>query len=225
MVEIKTNGMNYKKTIILTACTAIMLQACNQSAKTEDQGTSTISADTVLSESAAGGHKNKAAKLKPEESLFIEKAAVGGLMEVEIGNLTLQKTKIDQVKDFAKRMIKDHTQANNELQTLASGMGIKLPDALPSAEQSHLAGMKQMMGNEYDQNYMDMMVNDHAKTIDLFNGASRFDNPELKSFALKMLPVLQEHNRTALKLDSLVKLKNRGPKGDDLPNVDKKHKN
>lgn len=211
--------------MILIACTAFLLQACNQSAKTESQGTSTLSADTVLDMHTADGKKNNSSKLKPEETAFIMQAAVGGLMEVETGNLTLQKTKLEPVKDFAKRMVKDHTQANNELQTLASGMGIKLPGALPSAEQSHFDAMKQMMANEYDQNYMDMMVNDHAKTIDLFNSASRFENSELKSFALKMLPILNEHNRTALKLDSLVKLKNTGPKGDDLPNVDKKHKN
>lgn len=217
--------MNYRKTMILMVCTAFALQACNQSAKTENQGTSTLSADTVLDTHATDGKKNNSSKLKPEETSFIQQTAVGGLMEVEAGNLTLQKTKFEQVKDFAKRMIKDHTQANNELQTLASGMGIKLPGALPSAEQNRFDAMKQMTGNEYDQNYMDMMVNDHAKTIDLFNGASRFDNPELRSFALKMLPVLNEHHRTAIKLDSLVKLKNRAPKGDDLPNVDKKHKN
>ncbi|MBB5620510.1 putative membrane protein [Pedobacter cryoconitis] len=217
--------MNYRKKMILIVCTAFVLQACNQSSKTESQGTSTLSADTVLDTHAADGKKNNSSKLKPEETSFIEQAAVGGLMEVETGNLTLQKTKLESVKNFAKRMVKDHTQANSELQTLASGMGIKLPGALPSAEQSHFDAMKQMMGNEYDQNYMDMMVSDHAKTIDLFNGASRFDNPELRSFALKMLPILNEHNRTAIQLDSLVKLKNTGPKGDDLPNVDKKHKN
>ncbi|RAJ35579.1 DUF4142 domain-containing protein [Pedobacter cryoconitis] len=217
--------MNYKKTIILSVCTAFVLQACNQSAKNEGQGTSTLSADTVLNTHTADEKQNHSSKLKPEEASFMEQAAIGGLMEVEAGNLTLQKTKLNQVKEFAKQMINDHTQANNELQTLASGMGIKLPGALPSAEQSHLDAMKQMMGNEYDQNYMDMMVNDHAKTIDLFNGASRFDHAELKSFALKILPVLQQHNRMAIGLDSLVKLKNTGPKGDDLPNVDKKHKN
>ncbi|WP_367868121.1 DUF4142 domain-containing protein [Pedobacter sp. WC2423] len=216
--------MNYRKTMILGVCAAFLLQACNQSPKTESQGTSTLSADTVLDGHADGKNSNLS-KLKPEEASFIAQAAVGGLMEVEVGNLTLQKTKLEQVKDFAKRMIKDHTQANSELQTLASGMGIKLPGALPSAEQSHFDAMKQMMANEYDQNYMDMMVNDHAKTIDLFNGASRFENAELKSFALKMLPVLNEHNRMAIRLDSLVKLENRGPKGDDLPNVDKRHKN
>lgn len=219
--------MNYKNTTILTACLAVSLWACNRSDKTENTGTTTISADTALHTQSATGNQNNAVKLKPEEAAFIEKAAIGGLMEVESGNLTLQKTKKNQVKEFAERMIKDHTKANNELKTLAAGMGVKLPEALPSAEQSHLAAMKQMMDNEYDQNYMDMMVNDHSKTIDLFNGASRFDNAILSSFAKKTLPILQHHNKMAITVDSLLKVanKNRGPKGDDLPNVDKHHKN
>jgi putative membrane protein len=218
--------MNYKRTKILTACIAFLLLACNRNDKANNTGTTTISADTTL-DTLSAGHQNNAAKLKPEEAAFIEKAAVGGLMEVEAGNLTLQKTKKNQIKEFAERMIKDHTKANNELQTLAAGLGVKLPDALPSAEQSHLAAMKQMMDNEYDENYMDMMVNDHSKTIDLFNGASRFGNAVISSFAKKTLPVLMEHNKMAVTLDSLAKVKNknRGPKGDDLPNVDKHHKN
>ncbi|MBB6270287.1 putative membrane protein [Pedobacter cryoconitis] len=217
--------MNYKKTMILAACMAFLLQACNHTDKAKNEGTATISADTALNKMPPAKHHNNAAKLKPKEAAFIELVAIGGLMEVETGNLTLQKTKKDRVKEFAERIIKDHTKTNNELRTLAAGLGVKVPEALPASEQSHLAAMKQMMDSEYDENYMDMMVNDHVKTIDLFNGASRFDNTALKNFAVKTLPVLQEHHKMAIVLDSLVKVKNRGPIGDDLPNVDKKHKN
>ena len=121
-------------------------------------------------------------------------------------------------------MITDHTKANRELSAIAQGMGMKLPGALPAAEQSHLAAMRQMEGNEYDQNYMDMMVNDHAKTIDLFNGATRFEDGKIKDFAVKTLPVLLQHNRMAIGIDSLIKVKKPDNRGDDLPNVDKKHK-
>jgi putative membrane protein len=169
--------------------------------------------------------KNDSSRLQPEETAFIQKAAVGGLMEVEMGNLTTQKTKSDKVMTFAKRMIKDHTAANNELQQIAQSLGLKLPGALPTEEQSHLAAMRQMEANEYDQNYMNMMVQDHAKTIDLFNGASDFKNEKLRSFALKTLPVLQEHNKMAIGIDSVIKVKKPDNRGDDLPNVDKKHKN
>lgn len=217
--------MNNMKSLALIAGIALSLQACQQSTKDKDQGTTTIPADTTLNTTDKNQKKDNSVKLKPEETAFIEKAATGGLMEVELGNLTTQKSKSKPVLDFAKRMITDHNSANQELQTVAAVFGIKLPGSLPAAEQHNLAAMRQMQANEYDQNYMDMMVADHAKTIDLFNGATRFNNPELKAFALKTLPVLQAHQKMAVDIDSLIKVKKPDNRGDDLPNIDKKHKN
>jgi len=213
------------KNLALMGCVLLSVAACNQSRTDKTEGTTTLSADTSITTESKGEVKNDSSSLQPAETAFIQQAAVGGLMEVEMGNLTTQKTKSDKVLNFAKRMIKDHTAANTELQQIAQSLGVKVPEALPSSEQSHLAAMRQSQANEYDQSYMDMMVQDHAKTIDLFNGASRFKNEKLRSFALKTLPVLQEHNKMAIGIDSVIKVKKPDNRGDDLPNVDKKHKN
>jgi len=199
----------------------LSLQACTSSDK-QTSGTTTLSADTTLDTVSRSAVND--ADPKSQETAFIQQAAVGGMMEVELGNLTTQKSKTPSVVNFAKRMITDHTKANLELTALAKGMGIELPAALPAAEQSHLAAMRQMQANEYDQNYMDMMVNDHAKTIDLFNSATRFENVKIKDFAAKTLPVLQQHNAMAIGIDSVIRVKKPDNRGDDLPNVDKKHK-
>jgi putative membrane protein len=217
--------MTPMKNLALMGFVILSVAACNESRSDKTEGTTTLTADTSITTESKDQVKNDSSRLQPEETAFIQKAAVGGLMEVEMGNLTTQKTKSDKVMTFAKRMIKDHTAANNELQQIAQSLGLKLPGALPTEEQSHLAAMRQMEANEYDQNYMNMMVQDHAKTIDLFNGASDFKNEKLRSFALKTLPVLQEHNKMAIGIDSVIKVKKPDNRGDDLPNVDKKHKN
>lgn len=217
--------MNNTEKLVLITGLALSFQACQPSSRDKTSGTTTIPADTALTAGSKNGVRSDSAGLAPEETAFLEKAAVGGMMEVELGNLTTQKTKNPKVLAFAKRMIADHTEANNDLKKLAGGMGIQLPGALPSAEQGHLAQMRQMQSEEYDENYMDMMVQDHAKTIDLFNGAAKFKNQQLSAFAVKTLPVLQLHNKMAIGIDSLYKDKKPDNKGDDLPNVDKKHKN
>lgn len=217
--------MHNMKNLALVAALALSLQACQQSAKDENKGTTTIVADTTLKKTANDQQKGKSGKLSSEETAFIEKAAIGGMMEVEMGNLTTQKSKSKTVLDFARRMVADHNKINAELAKIAAAQGIKLPGALPAAEQSHLAAMRQMQANEYDQNYMDMMVGDHSKTLDLFNAATRFENPELKTFAVNTRPVIQEHQKVAIGIDSVIKVKKPDNRGDDLPNVDKKHKN
>jgi len=223
--------MNTMKSLALMAGIALSLEACHQSSKNNNAGTTTIPADTTVADttiedpafkSKTGTSSNS---LKPEEIAFIQQAAVGGMMEVELGNLTTQKTKSPKIKDFAQRMITDHTKANNELQALAVGLGIKVPGALPAKEQGNLAAMRQMEANEYDQNYMDMMVQDHAKTIDLFNGATKFENPKLRLFANTTLPILNMHHKMAIGIDSVIEVKKPDNRGDDLPNIDKKHKN
>ncbi|WP_052496114.1 DUF4142 domain-containing protein [Pedobacter lusitanus] len=207
--------MNYRKIIIFPACIIIWLLACNRAAKTGNPGVTTISADTSLGV-LSGAHETNAAKLKPEEAVFVEKVNAGGLMNIEAGRLTLQRTKNPLVKEFAERMVKDHMQINTELTTLAAGLGIKLPDALPAAERSQITGLKQISGINYDQNYMHMMTGNHAKALDLFNGATRFDNSVLTAFAIKTLPAIEKINKWAITTDSLVKAKIQAPKSENI---------
>lgn len=207
----------------LLGCISLAIASCSPTEKKE--GTTTLSADTSITTVKKDQAKNDSSRLQPSETGFIQKAAIGGLMEVEMGNLTTQKSKSPKILAFAKRMIADHTAANAELKQIAKRLGVKVPEALPSEEQRHLAAMRQGQANEYDQSYMDMMVQDHAKTVDLFNAATQFKNDQLRTFALKTLPVLQQHNQMAIGIDSVIRVKKPDSRGDDLPNADKKHKN
>jgi putative membrane protein len=138
------------------------------------------------------------AAVSSAEKTFATEAAQGGLAEVEMGQLALQKGTSPQVKQFAQRMVTDHTQANQELMQLAKSQNLNLPAKVDSKHKSDMERLRGMNGTAFDAAYMQHMVQDHQKDVAEFQKqAQRGSDPELKSFAVKYLPVLQQHLQMA----------------------------
>lgn len=143
-------------------------------------------------------------KVDSDEAEFMKKAAVGGMMEVDLGNIA-QKSTNPQVKAFASQMVKDHTKANNELKALAVKKQILLPTEYPAEEKAHVDMMKKLIGTEFDRHYMEMMVTDHDKTVALFKGGSSSQTKEVSDFAKKTLPVILQHDEKAKAIQATLK--------------------
>ena len=195
---------------------------------------------------------------------FVMEAAHGGMMEVELGRLALERATSDEVKQFAQRMIDDHSRAYTELAELASTKGVNLPmDASAHGTGSSATGSGQqatsgttgsgvnphsgertdssgtattqktstanissgsmargqqdgdeakmmqrhqavtnklsaLSGAEFDREYMRQMVSHHSDAVSMFQRQStRGNDAELKGWAAKTLPTVQEHERMA----------------------------
>jgi putative membrane protein len=139
-----------------------------------------------------------AAAQNRQESTFVTKAAEGGLAEVELGNLAVQKASDPKVKEFGQRMVDDHTKANDELKSIAANKGITLPTTLDSQSAAMKNRLSTMQGAAFDRTYMRDMVNDHRKDVAEFQKeADLGSDPDVKAFAGKYLPTLQEHLKLA----------------------------
>ena len=112
----------------------------------------------------------------------MKKAAKGGMMEVTMGKMAEQKGQSEDVKSFGKRMVTDHSKANDELKSIASKKGVELPS-------------KEHIGKwTSDKAYMEMMVKDHEKDLAEFKEeASNGSDPDLKKFANDTAKMVQEH--------------------------------
>src|SRR5689334_12885251 len=75
-------------------------------------------------------------KLAGKDKDFIKKAASGGMMEVELGQLAQSKAQSQDVKDFGSRMVTDHGKANDELKTLAQQKNVQLPATMERKHKS-----------------------------------------------------------------------------------------
>jgi len=102
-------------------------------------------------------------------------------------------------------MVTDHSKANAEIAALAKKYQLILPTELPADQKAHMDMMMKMTGATFDKHYMDMMVNDHVKTLDLFKSALDVESKDISAFAKKTLPVLQEHYDMAKKIHAEMK--------------------
>ena len=121
-------------------------------------------------------------------------ASQGGMTEVELGKVAGEKASSSQVKDFGARMVKDHTQANDELKGIAEKKGVTLSSSLDARHQAMVDRMSKLSGPAFDQAYIKGMVRDHEKTVALFKSeAESGQDPDVKAFASKTLPTLEDH--------------------------------
>jgi putative membrane protein len=136
---------------------------------------------------------------------FIEKAAAGGMFEVEAGKLAQNKGASDGVKSFGGMLEKDHAAANEELKALAGEKGVTLPAALPKNMQAHLDKLGK--AKDFDKEFIkDVGLHDHKKDISEFEKASKkAKDPDVKAFAAKTLPTLQKHHQEAESLQKAAK--------------------
>lgn len=131
---------------------------------------------------------------KMTDEAFIEKAAQGGMLEVELGKLAEQKGASTEVKDFGAGMVKDHSTADAELKVIAEKKGITVPTTLDAKHQASLTRFQHLSGKDFDTAYVNTMVKDHEKNVSTFRQASTSaKDPEVRSFADEKLKVIEGH--------------------------------
>ena len=155
---------------------------------------------------ATGTAPVPAAPLSHGDRKFVEEAAIGSMAEVEMGNLAQQKAGSDAVKQFGRRMVTDHSKANDELKQVAASKGMQVPAALDEKHKKDLDRLSKMTGADFDKAYMSHMLDDHKKDVaDFKKQASSAKDQDVKAFASKTLPTLQEHLQLAQTTDDAVK--------------------
>ena len=143
------------------------------------------------------------AALSSADREFVQEAASGGMAEVQAAQLAQQRANSPQIKDFASRMITDHTQANTELQQIAQQESITLPSQPTGKDAAAAKKLSGLNGAAFDKAYSQDQLSDHQQVVALFRKeASSGQDPALKAFAQKTLPILQQHLQMAQALNS-----------------------
>ncbi|MET1057671.1 MAG: DUF4142 domain-containing protein [Pedobacter sp.] len=181
---------------------ATLAQACNSNQKKDSADSTTMTAHS-MGHGAATGDTTDNMKNGTPVNRFFEEASISGMVEVEMGKIGQKKASMPRIKEFAAMIEKDHTEANEELIKLATSKNFKLPVELPALKKEHLTDLNRATGKDFDNYYINMMVEDHISDIALFEGATKSPDAEVSAFAKKILPVLQKHYKQAREISLL----------------------
>jgi putative membrane protein len=128
------------------------------------------------------------------DKAFVKKAMEGNLAEIQMGQLALQKSSDDQVKQFAQRMVDDHGKMLDQMKPAAEQMGVKVPEGPSKSQMKNMDKMKALSGDAFDQAYIKDMVKDHKKDDSEFKQeAQATQNPQVKQMVMQSNQIIESH--------------------------------
>ena len=132
------------------------------------------------------------------EQQFVNQVAAENLMEVRLGQAAQQRATNPSVKQFAQRMVIDHTSMQKQWMAVAKKNGIDFKAEMSARHLQQAEQLRTLTGAAFDQTYMGLMVQNHQENVSTFqaqrNGGHSADVRQLIDVAL---PTLQEHLSTA----------------------------
>jgi len=138
-----------------------------------------------------------------DDKAFLRRVAVDDMMQVELGKLAAEKGSSDAVKQYGRKMADDRQKAHEEVTQLASKQGITIPETLDSKHKGKVEKLAKLDGQNFDKAFLKEVTHDDGEDVADFqaetNGGS---DTAVKSFATRILPMIQAHAQMARNLQS-----------------------
>lgn len=121
-------------------------------------------------------------------------------IDIDYGKVALQKSKDAKVREFAQRMVTDHSAVQKSVIELAGKLGVKAEDSqtssgLKSGAADITKKLKILKGKEFDEFYIDNEVSYHKTVTDAVDAVliPSAQNSELKSALQDAQPLFLTH--------------------------------
>lgn len=144
-----------------------------------------------------------------DEKAFLERLHYTNQQEIKLGKLAQQNSTNPDVKSFGEMMVRDHTDADQKLVSMAQGRGMKLSD-MPkpmndvekkamAADKANMEKLQVLKGEPFDSCYMSNMVGDHDDTLGkLMAGRQALSgNAQLTGMLDTLTPTIAQHRERA----------------------------
>jgi putative membrane protein len=124
---------------------------------------------------------------------FVRAAAEGGLADVKLGTLAVEKGG-PEVKELAQKMVDDHTAMNKDMAAVADSLGVMLPRKVSKDGQKEYDKLNGLSGKDFDTEYLTYTVNTHREVLhNFYMESSAAADPDLQSVVVKALMTMHQH--------------------------------
>lgn len=179
------------------AAALISLAACSTGPEPElapVAGTTGATGAQAMGTGGSGMGVTPGSALTVADQAFLAQAAYGGLAEVALGELAMERAASPEVRAFGQRMVEEHSRANAELVALAEAKGMTPPTAPDEGRQAVAAALASLEGAEFDRQYLQQQLAEHQLAVALYDAeASGGTDPDVRTFAARWTPALQDH--------------------------------
>lgn len=129
------------------------------------------------------------------DQAFVSKALEGGVAEVQLGQLAQEKSQSQDVQQFGKKMVSDHTQMGEKwFKPVAKQMGVSEPKGPSKKDKKLIEKLQGLSGQQFDTEYIQAMVKDHKADLkDFQNEAQMAQDPNVKQIATQGSNIIQQH--------------------------------
>lgn len=137
-------------------------------------------------------------KVSPADKMFLVSLGASNKAEIAAAQLALDKSQNPQVQQYARQMISDHRQAEQQLQALAKQKDVDIDAEIPQDLRSASNELGKLSGSNFDRQYFAVNHAAHLKTVAGVQHAAQYaDDPDIRSLAQQLLPTLQQHTNMA----------------------------
>lgn len=139
-----------------------------------------------------------AAQAQPPDR-FIQDAIRGDQSEMMLGGLAADRAASPRVRDYGRKLQRDHSMNKQEAIRVARRMRVPNPAGMTPQARAEYSRLKMLRGRAFDREFIRYMVQDHRKDIDEFREQAHSRAPTA-DYAQRTLPHLEEHLRIAQSL-------------------------
>ena len=145
------------------------------------------------------------AELNSETRDYVQKAAMGDMLEVESSRLALNRSATPEIKKLAQDMVDAHTMTSDELKArlVRAGLIVELPAMLDDEHKKKVDDLRAASARDFDAKYLELQKEGHDEALNIHRDyAMNGTLADLKAFAADTVPKIEMHLKMATDLQS-----------------------